>query len=199
MPHSERPGLRRRALRLAGGFALAAMLAGPAAAAELAGVTFPPRAEVNRTTLTLNGIGLRTYSILDVHIYVAGLYLEAPSQNADAILDSPGTKMLLLYFVHAVPADKVRDAWSKGLLSNCTDPCTLPSAELSRFLASLPAMQAGETVELVFSPTGMRAYFNGTFGGEVADPQFARLMLAMFLGPHTNSPSLKEALLDRTG
>jgi Chalcone isomerase-like len=45
-------------------------------AAELDGVQFPDTQLVDGKTLHLNGYGLRTYSILGIHIYVAGLYVE---------------------------------------------------------------------------------------------------------------------------
>ena len=49
-------------------------------AAQLAGVWLPDDREVVGTHLVLNGIALRTYSILHVRVYVAGLYLERRSR-----------------------------------------------------------------------------------------------------------------------
>jgi hypothetical protein len=172
-----------------------ALLASPARAARLAGVTLPDTATAGGTTLVLNGIGLRTYSVMEVHIYVAGLYLQTPSHDANAILASSGVKLLLLYFVRDVPADKVRDAWRTGLLSNCIAPCSLPPALLARFLSSLPEMHAGETVQLVFTKAGMHAFNDGKPAGSFDDPQFCRLLLAVFLGPHAAVPRLKAELL----
>ena len=62
------------------------MLSASAAAAQLAGVAFPDAVALDGTELHLNGIALRTYSWLRIHIYVAGLYLEHPSHDAQAIL-----------------------------------------------------------------------------------------------------------------
>lgn len=189
-------------LRLGGALMLAVLLLaaapGSALAARFAGVTLPNTTTAAGTALTLNGIGLRTYSFLGIHIYVAGLYLETPRHDAEAILASPNVKVLVLHFVHDVSAAKVQNAWRKGLRDNCIAPCTLRPALLERFLASLPGVHAGETVELVFSPPGMRAYFDGKLAGSLDDPQFARLMLAVFLGPHTNAPQLKTELLGMT-
>lgn len=98
---------------------LIALLASPARAARLAGVTLPDTANVGGTALVLNGIGLRTYSVMAVPIYVADLYLQTPSHDADAILASFSVKLLVLQFVRNVPAAKVRDAGHTGLLNNC--------------------------------------------------------------------------------
>ena len=182
-----------------GGLVAAILATTPAAAAEYAGIMLPDKVQALGKTLVLNGAGLRTFSVLDVHIYVIGLYLPKPDHDPQAILNSPGPKMLLLYFVHDVPAEKVRNAWKQGLNANCVLPCVLPPALLSRFLAFLPAVSAGETVELLFGPKEMQAYFNGKLAGTISDPDFARLMLEAWLGPHPASPDLKAALLGAQG
>ena len=65
-----------------------------AAAAELDGVVMPDKQDVAGYHLVLNGLGLRTYSILRVHIYVAGLYLERRTIDPNAILSSSQPKLL---------------------------------------------------------------------------------------------------------
>lgn len=166
-----------------------------ALAAQLDGVSFPATQTVGNTTLVLNGVGLRTYSVFSIDIYVAGLYLQQPSHDADAILASGGDKVVLLHFVHDVGAKKVRDTWRKGLLGNCPSPCEISQTQLSAFLNSLPAMRAGEDVELVFTPDGMHAYYNQQPAGYIPDPEFAKLMLAVFIGPDTTVPQLRQELL----
>jgi hypothetical protein len=94
-----------------------------AQAAELAGITLPDTCIVDGTHLVLNGIGLRTYSVFNVHIYVAGLYLEHRSQDADAILQSSNRKFLDIRFVHDVSASEARAAWHDGFITNCKPPC----------------------------------------------------------------------------
>jgi hypothetical protein len=167
----------------------------PAEAAQLAGVTLPDTATVGTTKLVLNGIGLRTYSVMAVHIYVAGLYLQQPSHDAHEILFSPGVKLLELHFVHDVSANSMRGAWRTGLIRNCIAPCKLSQAVLSQFLAALQPVRAGENVTLVFSHDGLDAYYNGNFAGHIADTQFTQLMLAVFIGRNAAQPRLKRELL----
>ena len=52
-------------------------------AVDLDGVQLPATQSVGGKTLYLNGYGLRTYSILGVHIYAASLYLEHLSSNPE--------------------------------------------------------------------------------------------------------------------
>ena len=58
-----------------------------AAAVELDGVAMPEAQTVAGARLALNGLALRTYSFLRVHIYVAALYLEHRTSDAKAILE----------------------------------------------------------------------------------------------------------------
>ncbi len=178
---------------------LAAVLAWPALAAKLNGVTFPSYENAGHAELVLNGAGLRTYSIFHVHIYAAGLYLQDPSHDARDILASSSTKMLVLRFVRSVPVAKVRNAWRKGLRENCVAPCTLSPEHVARFLSSLHAVHAGDTAAFLFTKNGLRVYYDDKLAGVISDPHFARQMLAVFIGPHPSAPGLKAALLGYDG
>ncbi len=167
----------------------------PAAATRLAGVNMPLTETVGTTKLVLNGIGLRTYSMLGIHIYVAGLYLQQPSHDANAILASPGIKLVQMHFVHNVSVAAMRGAWRRGLMKNCVAPCVLSQSLLAQFLAALRPVSAGENVTIEFRPDGAQAYYNGVSVGYINDPSFARLMLAVFIGQNATVPSLKRALL----
>lgn len=166
-----------------------------ARAAQLAGVNLPDTETVSGQTLRLNGIGLRTYSLMHVHVYVAGLYLPQPMDNADAILDSSSPKILRMHFVHDVSLDKVQEAWRTGLNDNCIAPCTLDQSKVDQFLSHLSPVKAGEEVTFVFNDQGFDAYENGAPIGHMNDPQFARLVLAVFIGPKVETPDLKRELL----
>ena len=52
------------------------LLTSTAMAAELDGIVMPDKQDVAGYHFVLNGLALRTYSVLRVHVYVAGLYLE---------------------------------------------------------------------------------------------------------------------------
>ena len=103
------------------GAVLCAALAGPAAAATLDGVTFPDTVQYGGKTLVLNGIGLRTLTILEVHIYVAALYLPAPSHDPQQILQSPGPKVLLLKFLHGGSKAEVQEGCRTGDMVKCAE------------------------------------------------------------------------------
>jgi hypothetical protein len=183
---------------LAAGVLAAGLLAGAAArarAAELGGVALPETATVAGTPLRLNGIAMRTYSWLQVHIYVAGLYLEHAAHDAGAILNSPEKKLLLVKFVHDVDAAQARDAWREGFEKNCVAACHVSPDEVARFLAGVTPMKAGDTSLLVFGPDGLDISTNGREVGRITDRSFAKAVLATFIGPEPPTEGLKAGLL----
>jgi len=179
-------------------FAAAAPVWLVAHAAQLDGVQLPDTQQVGGKTLQLNGFGLRTYSLLGVHIYVAGLYLEHRNSDPEAIIRSAETKLLMVQFERGVGADAARNAWRDGLQNNCQPPCHLEPADVEAFLAEVPAMHAGDSYSLVFTQHGATVIVDGQQVGVVSRPQFAAAMLATFLGPRPASPALKQELLGAT-
>jgi hypothetical protein len=164
-------------------------------AEEVDGVQMPVTLQVVGKTLHLNGHGLRTYSILGIHIYAASLYLEHLSSNPEAIIQSPETKLIMVRFEHDVSSDQARDSWKTALENNCIAPCYLDPADVQRFLAQVPAMHVGDNFNLLFENGGAIVSVNGHQIGTIPRRQFAEAILATFLGPNPASPRLKQELL----
>jgi len=164
-------------------------------AAELDGVQVPDALQVNGKTLYLNGFGLRTYSIFDVHIYVASLYLEHLSASPDEIIGSPETKLLTVRFEHNISADRARNAWRENFEKNCVAPCQLDPNDVERFLSEVPAMHEGDRFYLLFTQNGAAVTVNGQQIGTFSKRDFAEVMLATFIGPKANLPKLRQELL----
>jgi|SRR5271166_3299679 len=164
-------------------------------AADLDGVSMPEMRMVNGTQMRLNGIGLRTFSVLGIRIYVAGLYLERRSDNPDTILHSPETKLLDIRFLRDVDAEDARKAWQESFEQNCKAPCYLNPRDEQRFLAAVPSVHKGDDSTLLFTSNGIHVTFNGRQMGDIADPHFAEIMLATFIGNAPPTPRLKRELL----
>jgi hypothetical protein len=145
--------------------------------------------------LYLNGFGLRTYSVFNVHIYAVSLYLEHLSSNPEEIIHSPETKLLTVRFEHAVSAEEARNAWRTGLANNCKAPCQLDPGDVERFLAEVPAMHVNDYFYLLFERNGASVTVNGHQIGMISRQQFAEAVLATFIGPNPASPSLRQELL----
>jgi hypothetical protein len=167
-----------------------------ASAATLDGVAMPDIRVADGTRMRLNGIGLRTYSVFGIHIYVAGLYLEQRNDNSDSILHSPGRKLLQIRFLRDVDAADARKAWIDGFESNCRLPaCFLNPGDVERFLEAVPPIHQGDETTLLFTSKGVDVTFNGRPLGDITDGHFAETLLATFIGPVPPTPGLKRQLL----
>ncbi len=86
---------------------------GSLCAGELAEVTMDDEVTVGNATLKLNGMGLRKK--MWVKVYVAGLYLESPADNAAEVLKSEGPKRVVMHFLTDKAKKKKMDsAWTEG-------------------------------------------------------------------------------------
>ncbi len=168
-------------------------------AAEVAGVSLPEIREMDGAVLHLNGMGARVFSVFRVTVYVASLYLERPSRDADAVLDSPGRKLIEIRYLREVGQDDVRRAWRHLLEANCPPPCAVPQSAIERFLSLSPAVRAGSSGTYIFSPAGVTVVADGRALGAVPGETFARLALAPFIGSAPTTESLKRALLGLPG
>jgi Chalcone isomerase-like len=166
-----------------------------AAAGELDGVTMPDSQDVAGVHLVLNGMGLRTYSFLRIHIYVAGLYLRQRSTDPEVILEAIAPKQLRFIFQRDINAETARKSWQESLSVNCRSPCHLQSEMVDRFLAAVPAVQKGDIGILSFTSKGLDIFNNGQLLGEVFDPTFVRVILSTFVGMYPPTPALKRGLL----
>ena len=164
-------------------------------AADLEGVSMPDARVVDGTQMRLNGIGLRTFSVLGIRIYVAGLYLERRNGDPETILHSQERKLLDIRFLRDVDAVDARKAWQEGFEQNCKPPCYLDPRDMQRFLAAVPSVHKGDDSTLLFTPRGVHVTLNGRLMGDIADPHFAALMLATFIGSVPPTPRLKRELL----
>jgi hypothetical protein len=174
---------------------LAIVLASAAWSAELNGVRMPDRRVVDGTTLVLNGIALRTYSIFEIPIYVAGLYLETPRHDGEAIIRSDGTKLLDMRFVHDVTAAQAQQAWIEGFEQNCQSPCYLDPQDVQRFLAGVPALRVGDETLLLFKGSTLDIWVNGRLLGHINNRHFNQVVLATFIGQVPATQRLKRELL----
>jgi hypothetical protein len=168
-----------------------------ARAATLEGVTLPDTYNADGQNLVLNGIGLRTLTIFNVKVYVAGLYLAKPSHDPQAIMASPGPKVMLLQFLHAGSKADVEKEYRVGEQVNCGDGSCNPGdkTDFERLVAAAPAINVGDTATYIYTPKGVRVLANNRLVGDFANADLSRLLLAGFIGAHPPSESLKAHLL----
>ena len=191
----------RKVGRMAGVFAVLAVLAlpwaaVPARAATLEGVTFPDTYQAGGQTLRLNGMALRTVTLLRVRAYVVGLYLAQPSSDAAGILASRSPKVVLMQYLHEADKERIDAEYREGEHNNCSDgSCPREDeADFERLIAAAPAVKVGDTTTFVITSQNLSVLANNRSIGTFV-PDLGRLMLAGFIGAHPPSASIKAGLL----
>lgn len=176
--------------------AIAACAPAATVGAELAGVAMPDEVVVDGLTLHLNGLGLREATFLKVDVYVAGLYLEQPSSDAETILASTGAKRLVMEFVRKVKRADIVAAWNEGFAKNSGDRLPAVQPGLDRLNAWMPDFRKGDVLTLSYlEDRGVEVAINDEALGWIEGPEFARGLWAIWLGPEPPNPGLKQGLL----
>ena len=192
-------------MRIRGGTALAAYLtvclAAPAWAAELAGVTLPEQTTVEESTLVLNGMGLREATWLKIKVYVAGLYLEAKSSDADAILRAELPKRIVFVFVRSVGRKRMIREWDESLAANVGKDFAALEDRVATLHAWMPdTVRKGDEMTLTYLPgKGVVVEIKGKARGTIPGADFGRALFAIWLGAKPPNQALKSGLLGRAG
>ena len=172
------------------------LMAVPAISATLAGVSLPDQATVGEKALVLNGLGLRTATMLKVKVYVIGLYLESKSNDARAIIDSRQNKRLEMHFVHNVTAKELQDGWKEGFEDNYKDVDSIKS-EIAKFNASMRDVKSGDSIVLDFSGDMVAVMINGSKIDSMKGNAFQQALLSIWLGQKPPNKGLKKGILGR--
>jgi hypothetical protein len=177
---------------------LAVVLALPVFAAELAGVTMTGKMETGGKSLSLVGLGVRTKTIFAVKVYVAGLYLEAPSKDAATVISSDQPKALVMEFVYPeVSGPQLQDAWKEGFAANTPQAEADLKARMDKFTGLFTSpVKKGEKVVLSYLPgTGTAISIAGKEAALIPGADFASALFAIWFGDHPADAGLKAAIL----
>jgi hypothetical protein len=179
---------------LAGVCALA-LIGSNASAAEISGVKLPDQVSAGGKSLKLNGAGLRQATILKVNVYAAGLYLEKPSGDGEAIANSDQAKSIDMVFMRDVSAKQMAEAFGEGFEKNCVAGCAELKPHLSKLQGLLKDMKKGETMSVRFLADGVELMIRGQKAGSVGDKAFSHQLIRCWIGKNPPNSGLKEGLL----
>ena len=168
-----------------------------AAAARCHGVTMPPTVAVGGKTLVLNGMGTREATMFHVDVYVAGLYLPAPSRSGPSVLREMDTMRIVLQLVRDVERGQMTEALRDGLERNAGDHMPGLQTRARRLEQLIPDLRNGDEVAFTYLPEGKGAlvlHVNGRPRGRIEGTDFAREFFAIWLHRPPNQ-ELKSGLL----
>ena len=189
---------RRRRLFQAAVLLTASLWMAPTArAAALAGVDVADTMRIDGHNLVLNGLGLRTLTFLKVKIYVAALYLPKKNSNAQAILASPGPKVIALHHIHSGSKSQVQDRYREGEKVNCGGGgCDAAlQADFERLVASAEPVNEGDVTLYIVTDRSFRVVFNGREVIAFAGNRLGNMIIEGFIGARPPSEELRAGLL----
>jgi hypothetical protein len=170
-------------------------LAPPAAAATLADVTLPDRADAGGQGLVLDGLALRKKFFIKV--YVAGLYLPAKEHSAARVLAADTPRRMLFHFLYGVSAKQMCDAWDEGLADNTPQAGPEVKAAFRTLCGYMEDIPKGNEMALTYLPgQGTRVEVNGKVKGTIPAKPTADAILATWIGPNPGpGEDFKQAVL----
>lgn len=170
------------------------LLAGDAAAVEVAGVTLAPTLTAGDKTLTLNGYGIRKKFFFSV--YVGALYTERRVASLEEFRKDPGEKAIRMSFVHSrVGRDKITEAFSEGFANNAPEVARTEDAR--RFLALFVSdFVKGDVVDILLGADGtVTVRHNGKALGSIRSEALARAVPLIYLGAKPADEGMKKGML----
>jgi hypothetical protein len=192
--------MRASTLALRAALAALALVASGAAAAELAGFRVPDQVRVGDRELALNGIGVRTATAFKVKIYVAALYLEKPARDAAQVLDSSGLKQIKMKYLYAISAPDMKRGWEHSFTEACPEKrCEAFQAQIAEFQAAVAAVADGDLYDYSFFDDRVEIARPGSPPATIRGREFARLLLATWIGKAPPTEELKRSLLGSRG
>jgi hypothetical protein len=174
----------------------AALGTGIAQAKECKGVNFPDQAQVEGSSLTLNGLGLRQATAFKVNVYVAALYVAKTSSDPSALLAANTPSQLILQFVRNVGADDLRKGWSEGFEKNSKDQLPALKDRIATLNSWMADVKTGERLTFTRKPgAGLQVDVNAATRGLIKGDDFAKAFLAIWLGADPPNAEIKAGLL----
>ena len=173
---------------------LSLALAMPALAKEKAGVNVPEAITVDGKSLKLNGVGLRKKAIFKV--YVAALYAENTTQNANTFINSDQVKQVKMVMLRDLDQDQIVGAVRDGFEKNNKAKMPALKERLDKFAAAIPNVKKGDVLTLTYVPgKGTSVTSKSGQAMTVEGKDFADALFSVWLGQEPVSDGLREEML----
>ena len=145
-------------------------------------VTLPATVSVAGQNLVLNGVATRKKAIFKV--YVAGLYLAAPSHSADSVLAADSPRRMVMQFVRDVDKEKMCEAWDDALKNNTPDASAQLKGEFQTLCSWMEDIKEKEQFVFTYVPaTGTEVMVADKVKGTITGKDFADALFKAWIGP----------------
>lgn len=160
------------------------------------GVMIPESIQVEQQTLNLNGAGVRSKYFVDV--YVAALYLPAPSQDASAIAAADAPQSIHLHIISSlITRERLIESIEEGIQRSAGKDFPRYKPMLDELWNALTfEVKKGDVFEFTYVPgQGTRYYRNGELLQTRPEFDFKQVLFGIWLSNNPVQASLKKELL----
>ncbi|WP_020393627.1 chalcone isomerase family protein [Thiolinea disciformis] len=156
---------------------------------------FPAQQAFAGQNLSLNGKGVRTKLLFN--LYTAGLYLTAPSTDANAILKSNDPMAIRLHITSGmITSEKMEEAVREGFKLSAGNQASALQPRIEQLIAVFKTpIKQGDIYDLVYKPTNVIVVKNGKPAATIAGADFKSSLYSIWLGARPVQGNLKQALL----
>jgi Chalcone isomerase-like len=174
-------------------FLAAALVAFPAFAAELDGVTSPDTTTAGGKSLTLNGMGVRVKFVFKV--YVASLYVEHPAKNGAEILKADEVRRVEMVMLRDLDKAALVEAIKNGFEKNAGSGLPALQERLNKFIEKVTDVKKGSKLVIQYVP-GKGTEIDGAKDSYVAEGKdFADALFSVWIGGSPVDDGLKKGML----
>lgn len=161
------------------------------------GVKIPEKLKAGKTTLVLNGAGVREKMWLD--LYACGLYIPKKSTNANEIIESKEPCAIKIHIVSAlISSKKMNAAVEEGFEKSTSGNTAKLRDRIDAFKAifSKEEIEKNDIYDIVYVPgKGTIIFKNGKIQPIIKGLDFKKALFAIWLGDEPADDDLKEELL----
>lgn len=174
---------------------LTVVLAGPAAALEVAGVHLEPTVTVNNHPLQLNGYGIRKK--FWIKVYIGSLYTDKAMSTAEGVMADTGDKLIRMNFLYKkVDRDKITEAFNEGFKNTGMAGTDVAKKFIAKFKNDFVR---GDTVDIFLGGDGTVIYkHNGRIIGTLNSKPLVKGILGIYLGAAPADEDLKRGMLGKS-
>jgi hypothetical protein len=147
--------------------------------AELDGIKFDDSIKLENKDLVLNGIGIRRATIFKVKVYYGGLYIDKKSKDAEAVLNSPFPKQIIMNFVHDVDAKKLRNGFSDAMEAANKNHAEFKS-HMEKFNSHIADVVKGDKIIVYFLADGVIVNANGKVSEKINGSEFSKALFSIW-------------------
>ena len=163
---------------------------------EIGDITMPDTMQAGDQSLMLNGAGIRSKFIFD--LYVAGLYLNTKSADAEQVIKADENMTLRLHIISSkITSEKMTNATREGFDKSTDNNTQAIASQIDQFLEAFSdEIVDGDVFEFNYQPNqGTIVSKNGVFKSTVSSLAFKSALFGIWLSDKPVKEKLKSQLL----